>query len=47
MPIGRGASSLAWSRIADVFEALAIALSLPSALLAADILTLLREMMAA
>ena len=47
VPIGRGASSLAWSRIADVFEALAIALSLPSALLAADILTLLREMMAA
>ena len=47
VPIGRGARSLVWSRLADVLEALAIALSLPSALLAADIVSILRGMMAA
>lgn len=47
VPIGRGARSLAWSRLADVFEALAVALSLPAALLAADALNLLRGMMSA
>ena len=47
VPIGRGARSLVWSRFADVFETLAVALSLPAALLAGDVLTLLRGMMAA
>jgi hypothetical protein len=47
VPIGRGARSLAWSRLADVVEALAVALSLPAAFLAADVLGLLRGMMAA
>lgn len=47
VPIGRGARSLVWSRMADVFEALAVALSLPAAFLAADVLGLLRGMMAA
>lgn len=46
-PVSRGARSLAWSRVGDVFEALAVALALPAALLHADILTLLRGMMAA
>ena len=45
VPIGRGARSLAWSRLADVFEFLAVALSLPAGLLAADILNALRGMM--
>jgi hypothetical protein len=47
VPIGRGARSLVWSRLADVFEALAVALSLPAALLAADVLSVVRGMMAA
>lgn len=47
VPIGRGARSLVWSRMADVFEAIAIALSLPAALLAADVLGVVRGMMAA
>ncbi len=46
-PVSRGARSLAWSRAGDVFEALAVALALPAALLHADVLTLLRGMMAA
>lgn len=46
VPISRGARSLVWSRLADVFEALAVALSLPAAFLAADMLGLLRGMMA-
>jgi hypothetical protein len=46
VPVARGASSLVWSRLGDVLEAIAIALSLPSALLAADVLTILRGMMA-
>lgn len=46
VPIGRGSSSLAWSRLADVIEALSIALCLPAALLAANALDLLRGMMA-
>lgn len=45
VPIGRGERSLVWSRLADVFESLAVAFSLPAALLAADILTALRGMM--
>jgi len=47
VPIGRGARSLVWSRLADVVELLTVALALPAALLAADILTLLRGMIAA
>lgn len=47
IPIGRGAASLAWSRLADAVEWLAVALSLPAGLLAADALDLLRGMMAA
>jgi len=45
VPIGRGARSLAWSRLADVFEWLAVVLSFPAALLAADVLTVVRGMM--
>lgn len=46
-PVSRGARSLAWSRVGDAFEAIAVALALPAALLHADVLTLLRGMMAA
>lgn len=46
IPISRGASSLVWSRVADAFEWLAVALALPAALLYADALSLLRGMMA-
>ena len=46
VPIGRGASSLGWSRLADILEWVAIALSLPAGLLAVDILDLMRGMMA-
>ena len=45
VPIAKGARSLAWSRLADVFEWLAVALSLPAALLAADVLNAVRGMM--
>lgn len=47
VPISRGASSLVWSRLADILESLAIALAFPAALLAADILSFLRGVMAA
>lgn len=46
IPISRGASSLVWSRFGDAFEWLAVALALPSALLYADALSLVRGMMA-
>ena len=46
VPIGRGASSLGWSRLADLVEWTAIALSLLAALLAFNILDLMRGMMA-
>ena len=45
VPIGRGARSLAWSRLADFFEWMAVAFSLPAGLLAADVLNALRGMM--
>ncbi|MDQ4215256.1 hypothetical protein [Microbacterium capsulatum] len=45
-PVSRGAGSLAWSRVGDVVEALAVALALPAALLHADVLTLLRGLVA-
>ena len=45
IPIGRGARSLAWSRLADIVEWLAVALSFPAALLAADVLSVVRGMM--
>jgi hypothetical protein len=47
IPVGRGVSSLSLSRVGDVFEALAVALSLPAALLAADAVDVLRGMMGA
>ncbi|MCX6502520.1 MAG: hypothetical protein NT132_08990 [Microbacterium sp.] len=47
VPAGRGARSLFWSRLGDAFEWIAIALSLPAALLAADAVDVLRGMMAA
>jgi len=47
IPAGRGVHSLAWSRFADVIEWLAVALSLPAGLLAADVVDMLRGMMAA
>lgn len=47
IPAGRGVQSLAWSRAADAFEWIAVALSLPAALLAADAVDLVRGMMAA
>ncbi|MBP5800826.1 hypothetical protein J2D78_01890 [Microbacterium maritypicum] len=46
IPISRGASSLIWSRFGDAFEWLAVALALPSALLYANALALVRGMMA-
>lgn len=46
VPVGRGATSLGWSRFADVVEWLAVVLALPAGLLAADVLGLLRGMMA-
>jgi hypothetical protein len=46
VPVGRGAGSLGWSRLADLGEWLAVALALPAALLAADGLDVLRGMMA-
>ena len=46
VPVARGARSLSWSRAADVFEWLAVALSLPAGLLAAGAIELLRGMMA-
>jgi hypothetical protein len=45
-PVSHGASSLVASRTGDVVEAIAVALALPAALLHADVLTLLRGMMA-
>jgi hypothetical protein len=45
VPIGRGARSLAWSRTADFFEWISVALSFPAALLAADALSIVRGMM--
>lgn len=47
VPIGRGSSSLVWSRLADAGEWLAVALALAAALLAADGLDLVRGMMSA
>jgi hypothetical protein len=47
IPAGRGAQSLRWSRVGDAFEWIAIALSLPAGLLAADVVDALRGMMAA
>lgn len=46
VPAGRGVRSLTWSRLADVIESLAVALSLPAALLAAGAVELMRGMMA-
>ncbi|AYF97749.1 hypothetical protein [Protaetiibacter intestinalis] len=45
IPIARGSRSLAVSRIADALQGLAVALSLPAALLAADIPELVRRLM--
>ncbi|WP_159501993.1 hypothetical protein [Microbacterium sp. 18062] len=45
IPAARGAQSLFWSRFGDAFEWIAIALSLPAGLLAADAIDILRGMM--
>jgi hypothetical protein len=42
VPMGRGARSLVWSRVGDVFEWLAVVLALPAGLLAADTIGVLR-----
>ena len=47
IPAGRGVQSLSWSRAGDAFEWIAIALSLPAGLLAADVVDAVRGMMAA
>lgn len=47
IPAGRGVRSLAWSRAGDALEWIAVALSLPAAFLAADVVDALRGMMAA
>ena len=46
VPVGRGARSLRWSRVADMLESLTVALALPAGLLAAGLIDLLRGMMA-
>jgi hypothetical protein len=46
VPIGRGSSSLVWSRMADILESFVVALAFPAALLASDILSFLRGVMA-
>jgi hypothetical protein len=46
VPAARGARSLAWSRVGDLLEWVAVALALPAGLLAADVISLLRGMMA-
>lgn len=46
IPLAKGASSLVWSRLGDLMEWLAITLSLPMALVAADVLEAVRTMMA-
>ncbi|WP_061962977.1 hypothetical protein [Demequina aurantiaca] len=45
VPVAKGSRSLAWSRVGDVFESLSVALALPFALLAADVVELVRGMM--
>ena len=45
VPMGRGARSLVWSRVGDVFEWLAVVLALPAGLLAADTIGVLRGVM--
>lgn len=45
IPAARGFRSLGWSRFGDIVEVLAVVLSLPAGLLAADVLNLLRGMM--
>lgn len=46
VPVGRGASSLVWSRMGDTFEWLAVALALPMGLLAGNVLESVRTVMA-
>lgn len=46
VPLSRGMRSLAWSRVGDALESLSITLALPLALLAANVIELVREMMA-
>jgi hypothetical protein len=45
VPMSRGIKSLAWSRLGDRVESLSVALALPFALLAANTIELVREMM--
>jgi len=46
VPLGRGTRSLFWSRLTDVAERIAAVIALPAALLAADMLELVRTAMA-
>jgi hypothetical protein len=46
VPMGKGSRSLVWSRLADMIEGLGVTLALPLALLSADVLEGVREMMA-
>jgi hypothetical protein len=46
VPVGRGASSLVWSRLGDTLEWLAVALALPMGLLAGDLVESVRTVMA-
>jgi hypothetical protein len=46
VPVGRGASSLVWSRLGDTFEWLAVALALPMGMLAGDLVESVRTVMA-
>jgi hypothetical protein len=44
--VGRGASSLFWSRLADRVEALCVVFALPAGLVAAGVIDLMRGVMA-
>jgi hypothetical protein len=46
VPVGRGASSLVWSRLGDTLEWLAVALALPMGLLAGNLVESVRTVMA-
>ncbi|WP_430868288.1 hypothetical protein [Demequina aurantiaca] len=45
VPLSKGARSLGWSRVGDKVESLSVALALPCALLAANVVELVRGMM--
>jgi hypothetical protein len=45
VPLSKSTRSLAWSRVGDTLESLSVTLALPFALLAANVIELVREMM--